>query len=78
MMANEDVTQKLAHLAAEIMRNPNSSEIEKSLAGSDLSQFKTGYKPSAEMIAKAKEVLAKKDHHSKIAVELAQALLDIK
>lgn len=76
-MANEDITKKIAHLAAEVLRNPKSSEIEKSLAGSDLTQFKTGYKPSEEMIAKAKEVLAKKDHHAKEAVELAQALLDL-
>ena len=73
-----DISAKLAHLAAEILRNPNASEIEKSLAGSDLSQLKPGYKPSAEMIAKAQKVLENKAHHAKEAVELAQALLDLK
>lgn len=74
-MSNDPTSKKIAHLAAEIMRDPAAPEFEKSLAGSALALTNEDWHSSPEMDAKAKEVIANKSKYSKNAIELAEAVL---
>ncbi|EPD9437385.1 hypothetical protein ACSFRN_004417 [Escherichia coli] len=58
-MANNDKqsSKDVAHLAAETLNNPNASAIQKSLAGSVLSQAGTKNQTGANMEAKASAAL---------------------
>ncbi|MDE5832663.1 MAG: hypothetical protein K2H64_06720 [Desulfovibrio sp.] len=76
-MADKQTSEKMAHLAAEVLRNKQSSEIEKSLAGSVLSEAAPDRKPSANEIEMAKKVVDGKAHHSKECVELAEVILSL-
>lgn len=72
---DEPTSKKIAHLAAEIMRDPTAPEEEKSLAGSALSLADPGRKSSPELDDMAKKVIAEKSKHSQYAVELAETVL---
>ncbi|MCV2532790.1 hypothetical protein NQH46_06675 [Enterobacter wuhouensis] len=58
-MANNDKqsSKDVAHLAAETLNNPNASAIQRSLAGSVLSQAGTKNQTGADMEAKASAAL---------------------
>ncbi|EKM0668498.1 hypothetical protein RBA25_003805 [Cronobacter turicensis] len=54
---NKQSSKDVAHLAAETLNNPNASAIQKSLAGSVLSQTGTKNQTGANMEAKASAAL---------------------
>lgn len=68
-------SEKMAHLAAEIMRDPNASELEKSLAGSVLSQADPGREASPEIQDLAGQVMSHSHDFSKHAVSLAASII---
>lgn len=70
-------SEKMAHLAGEIMRDPNAPELEKSLAGSVLSEAERGRIPSPELINLAQQVVEKKKDFSKNCVELAETIIKL-
>ena len=74
-MNNDPTSKNIAHMAAELMRDPSAPEFEKSLAGSALALAHENWHSSPEMDAKAKEVMDNKIKYSKKAVELAEAVL---
>lgn len=66
----EDITK----LASEILRDPNASTIQKTLAGSALSQHDTDHQTSSEMETIASNVLTS-DKYDKITRALAASVL---
>ncbi|HDX7866450.1 TPA: hypothetical protein RPP15_003787 [Escherichia coli] len=75
-MANNDKqsSQDVAHLAAETLNNPNASAIQKSLAGSVLSQAGTKNQTGANMEAKASAAL-KNPRSSEVTKTLAGSVV---
>ena len=78
MSTNKKVTSKpVASKAAEILKDPNSSQIARQLAGSALSQRSKGNQTSSEMEDKAAKVLASnkysEDTRTMAATVLAQS-----
>lgn len=53
----KQTSDKVAHLASEILRSENASKIQKKLAGSALSQSSTGNAPSPEIETLAAKAL---------------------
>lgn len=74
-MRERETSPKMAHLAGEIMRDPRSTELEKSLAGSVLSEVEPDHKPSETMIAIAAQVMSHSHDFSKNAVSLAASIV---
>jgi len=56
-MNNKKTSKPIASLASEILRDPNSSAIQKTLAGSALSQVNKGNQTGSEMESIASKVL---------------------
>ena len=74
-MANQKKTSKeVASLASEVLRNPNSSETAKKLAGSALSQMNGSKETGKEMETFASMVL-KSEKFSEKTKELAASVL---
>lgn len=57
MKNKKQTSKKMASKAAKKLTDPNSSKIQKELAGSVLAQYATGKETGAEMESKASEVL---------------------
>lgn len=76
-MADKHTSEKMASLAAAILRDHRASEIEKSLAGSALSDAGANHHPSAKEIETAKKVIEGKAHHSRECVELAEVIISL-
>lgn len=72
---SKETSPKMAHLAAEIMRDPNATELEKSLAGSVLSEADPDRHPSEEMASIAAQVMSHSHEFSKNAVSLAASIV---
>ena len=56
-MNNKQTSKSIASLASDVLRNPNSSAIQKTLAGSALSQVNKGNQTGSEMESIASKVL---------------------
>lgn len=67
-------SSELASLASEILRDPNSSQIQKTLAGSVLSQTRTEKITSSELESKAAKVL-QSNHYANTTQSLAGSVL---
>lgn len=65
----------MAHLAAEILRDPDARHEEKSLAGSVLAQVDPSRESSEKLAHLAAEVMRHSDEYSKNAVSLAASVL---
>lgn len=70
-------SEKMAHLASEIMHDAGASQLEKSLAGSVLSEAEPGRLPSPELINLAQQVMANRKDFSKNCVELAETIIKL-
>ncbi|MET3125479.1 hypothetical protein ABID42_000567 [Arcicella rosea] len=70
----KSTSSSIASKASEILTNPNSSAIAKSLAGSALSQANTGNQTGAKMESTASKVL-QSEKYSEITKELAASVL---
>ena len=68
-------SEKMTHLAAEILRDPNATHVEKSLAGSVLSQADPEKQTGDHLETVAAEVLRHSDQFSSSAVSLAGSVL---
>ena len=74
MTNSKQSSSKLASQASTILSDKNASQIQKSLAGSVLSQAKTTHQTGAEMEAKASSVM-KSDKYSTQTKSLAASVL---
>jgi len=70
----KQTSKKVAHLAAETLKDPKASAIKKELAGSALAQERTTKQTSPEMAQKAGEVL-QSPKYSKETKTLAGSVL---
>jgi hypothetical protein len=71
---SKETSDRIAHLAAVVLRRASASHLEKELAGSALAQHHTAKQTSAAIGSLAAKVLA--DHHSCMeAKELAGSVL---
>ncbi|MDO9213983.1 MAG: hypothetical protein Q7U23_09145 [Methylococcales bacterium] len=70
----KETSTRVASHAAEILQDPNASKIQKSLAGSALSQSGSSKQTGAEMETKASKVLSS-DKYSAETKELAASVL---
>jgi len=73
-MNKKTTSESLASLASEVLRDNNSSNIQKTLAGSVLSQRDKNKQTGSELEEKASEVLRSEKYNS-IAKQLAASLL---
>lgn len=62
MKNTKQTSEGLASMAAKALSDPNSSKIQKELAGSALAQHSTGKETGAEMETKASNVLKSKKY----------------
>lgn len=75
-MGEDKITsEKMAHLASEILRNPNAPDLEKSLAGSVLSMRDPGREPNHDLVHIAAEIMSHKNDFSEHARSLAASLV---
>ena len=75
-MGEDRVTsEKMAHLAAEILRNSNAPELEKSLAGSVLSMRDPGREPNQDIVHIAAEIMNHREDFSEEALSLAASIV---
>lgn len=75
-MGEDKITsEKMAHLAAEILRNPDAPELEKSLAGSVLSMRDPGREPHPDLVHIAAEIMSHSHDFSDHARSLAASLV---
>jgi len=70
----KETSSRVASRAAEILKDPNASQIQKSLAGSALSQSSSSKQTGAEMETKAAKVLSS-DKYAQETKELAASVL---
>lgn len=73
-MANKHGSSELGSLASEVLRDPDSSKIQKQLAGSVLTQTNTDKVTSGELESQASKVLTS-DHYAEKTKSLAGSVL---
>lgn len=71
---SKQTSNKVSSLASEVLRNPKSSDIQKELAGSALSQTHSSKQTGSEMESKASKVL-QSDKYSDTTKTLAASVL---
>lgn len=73
-MNNKKTSKQIASLASEVLRDPNSSSIQKTLAGSALSQVNKGNQTGSEMESIASKVL-ESNKYNELSKSLAGSIL---
>ncbi|VEI45633.1 Uncharacterised protein [Actinobacillus equuli] len=73
-MSNKHSSKELGTLASEILRDSNASQIQKTLAGSVLSQTNSNNVTGKELESKASKVLSS-DHYADTTKSLAASVL---
>lgn len=74
MTNKKQTSPSVASQAAQVLKDPNASKIQRSLAGSALAQASTGKQPSAAMEAKAGAAL-QSDKYSELTKTFAGSIV---